>query len=63
MARIQKMVICPKCGEKKIIENETEKKKKKKRTDLRAPTVADGLKMISAPLMAYISQFCGWWRP
>ena len=27
MARIQKMVICPKCGEKKIIEDETEQKK------------------------------------
>ena len=26
MARIRKMVICPKCGEKKIIENETEQK-------------------------------------
>ena len=25
------MVICLKCGEKKIIENETEKKKKKKK--------------------------------
>ena len=29
MARIRKMVICPKCGQRKIIENETEKKKKK----------------------------------
>ena len=27
MARIRKMVICPKCGKRKIIENETEKKK------------------------------------
>lgn len=26
---------------------------------LSAPTVADGLKMISAPLRAYIIQFCG----
>ena len=26
MARIRKMVICPKCGERKVIENETEKK-------------------------------------
>ena len=25
------MVICPKCGQRKIIENETEKKKKKKK--------------------------------
>ena len=24
MARIRKMVICPKCGQRKIIENETE---------------------------------------
>ena len=31
MARIRKMVICPKCGEKKIMENETERKKKKER--------------------------------
>ena len=30
MARIRKMVICPKCGQRKIIENETGKKKKKK---------------------------------
>ena len=31
MARIRKMVICPKCGQrKKIIENETEKKEKKR---------------------------------
>ena len=29
MARIRKMVICPKCGQRKIIENETGKKKKK----------------------------------
>ena len=28
MARIRKMVICPKCGQRKIIENETGKKKK-----------------------------------
>ena len=27
MARVRKMVICPKCGQRKIIENETEKKK------------------------------------
>ena len=27
MASIRKMVICPKCGEKKIIENETDKKR------------------------------------
>ena len=31
MARIRKMVICPKCGQRKIMENETEKKKKKKK--------------------------------
>ena len=31
MARIRKMVICPKCGQRKIIENETGKKKKKKK--------------------------------
>ena len=27
---------------------------------LRAPTVAEGLKTISAPLTPYIIQFCGW---
>ena len=31
MARIRKMVICPKCGQRKIIENETGKIKKKKK--------------------------------
>ena len=31
MARIRKMVICPQCGQRKIIENETGKKKKKKK--------------------------------
>lgn len=30
---------------------------------LKAPTVAEGLKTISAPLTPYINQFCGWWRP
>ena len=30
---------------------------------LRAPTVAEGLKTISAPLTPYIIQFCGWCRP
>ena len=29
MARIRKMVMCPKCGQRKIIENENDKKKKK----------------------------------
>ena len=31
MARIRKMVICPKCGQRKIIETKLEKKKKKKK--------------------------------
>jgi hypothetical protein len=30
---------------------------------LKAPTVADGLKTISAPCKPYTSQFRGWWRP
>lgn len=30
---------------------------------LRAPTVAEGLKMISAPLRLYRNQLRGWWRP
>lgn len=34
-----------------------------KNSDLSCPTVADGLKTISAPLIPYIIQFCGWWRP
>jgi hypothetical protein len=29
----------------------------------RAPTVADGLNTISAPLTPNICQFSGWWRP
>lgn len=32
-------------------------------SDLNAPMVAEGLKMISAPLMLYISQLRGWCRP
>ena len=39
MARIRKMVICPKCGQRKIIENETEKKKKKKKKGVSKCTV------------------------
>lgn len=33
------------------------------RANLRSPTVAEGLKTISAPLTPNISQFSGWWRP
>ena len=39
MARIRKMVICPKCGQRKIIENETGKKKKKKKGGVSRCTV------------------------
>ena len=41
MARIRKMVICPKCtcGQRKIIENETGKKKKKKKKGVSRCTV------------------------
>ena len=39
MARIRKMVICPKCGQRQIIENETGKKKKKKKKGVSRCTV------------------------